>query len=80
MGCALERLKELVATEQLHHATYRNRGTVWEGLWYYRISIGPGAFRGFELDGSVLKDDPDYEEAYRVLAGRGLHVGAYGGG
>jgi hypothetical protein len=74
----LARLKALIASGGFHHATYRNRGTVWEGIWFYRVA--PDGFHGFEVDGCINKDDPDLEAAYVVLSGKGLHVGAFGDG
>jgi hypothetical protein len=75
---SLGKLQALIASGQLHHATYRNRGTVWEGIWVYRKAAD--GFRGYEVETGILKSDPDYERAYEVLQGKGLHVGAYGGG
>lgn len=80
MASELERLKAMIADDTLHHATYRNRGTLWEGIWFYRKSNGHLSFQGYEVAGCVNKCDPDYEAAYEVLAGKGIHVGAYGGG
>lgn len=77
---ALDELKTLLASGDLHHATYRNKGTVWEGIWFYKRSTGLMAYRGYEVAGCVNKDDPDFEEAFRVLAGKGMHVGCFGGG
>jgi hypothetical protein len=71
-------LKALIVSGEFHHVTYRNRGTVWEGLWFYRKSAD--GFRGYEVAGCVNKSDPDYDDAYKVCAGKGLHVGSYGNG
>lgn len=77
----LENLKALIESGDLHHATYRSKGTVWEGIWFYRRSSGPLAtMHGFEIAGCVNKTDPDLEEAFQVLAGKGMHVGCFGGG
>lgn len=75
---SLEELQGLIASGEFHHATYRNRGTVWEGIWFYKKS--KDGFRGFEVAGCVNVRDPDYEKTYQVLSGMGLHVGCYGGG
>ncbi len=75
---ALDELKALIASDELHHATYRNKGTVWEGIWFYKRSAD--GFRGFDVAGCVSKNDPDFEGAFRVLAGKGLHIGCFGGG
>lgn len=75
---AIEQLRALKESGALHHVTYRNRGTVWEGLWFYRNS--QDGFRGYEVAGCVNKSDPDYEAAYELTRGSGLHVGSFGGG
>ena len=74
----LDKLKALIAKGELHHATYRNRGTVWEGVWFYRHDTD--GFRGFSIAGCVNKVDPDFEESFRVLAGHGMSIGAFGEG
>lgn len=75
----LERLKALMASGQFHHATYRNQGTLWEGLWIYRKSTN--GFRGFETSGICFrKDDPNLDAAYDLLRGTGISLGAYGRG
>ncbi len=73
-----EELKALVESGEFHHATYRNRGTVWEGLWFYRKD--PAGLRGFSVVGCVSKSDPDTERAYDLLRGTGISVGSYGNG
>jgi hypothetical protein len=73
----LAKLIALRDSGELHHITYR-RGTVWEGLWFYRKS--DSGFRGFEVAGCVNKSDPDYELAYKEIAGLGIHIGCFGGG
>jgi hypothetical protein len=75
---AIEHLRFLIEHGELHHVTYRNRGTVWEGLWFYARS--KDGFRGYEVAGCVNKNDPDYEDAYKLTQGIGLHVGSYGNG
>jgi hypothetical protein len=51
---------------------------VWEGIWFYPRD--PKGFRGYGIPGCVSVNDPDIEEAFRLLAGKGMHVGCYGGG
>lgn len=77
---ALQQLKTLIAKDKFHHATFRCQGTVWEGIWFYKKSDSEKAFRGFEVAGCVNKSDKDYEEAYKILAGKGMSVGSYGEG
>lgn len=71
-------LKELVSNGQLHHATYRNQGTLWEGLWFYKRK--QDGFRGYEVAGAILANDPDLDDAYELVRGTGISVGSYGNG
>lgn len=73
-------LKELVSKGELHHATYRNQGTLWEGLWFYRRKHGVGSFRGYEVAGAILANDPDLDDAYELVRGTGISIGSYGNG
>ena len=66
-----------MASGEFHHATYRNRGTLWEGLWIYRKYEG---LRGFEPAGSFLKDSADLDSAYEIVLKTGVSIGAYGQG
>lgn len=74
----LQELQDLIARGELHHVTYRNLGTVWEGLWFYRRSND--GLRGFEVAGAVGKNDPDLEAAEEACRGLGISFGAYGEG
>jgi len=74
----LDKLRGMMADGSLHHVTYRCRGTVWEGLWFYRKAAD--GFRGYEVAGCVNKNDPDYADAEEATRGIGIHVGAYGHG
>lgn len=71
-------LRELVRTGKFHHATYRNQNTLWEGLWFYKCK--PDGFRGYEVAGVILANDPDLDDAYDLVRGTGISVGAYGHG
>jgi hypothetical protein len=73
----LDELKTLMQSGQFHHATYRNFGTLWEGLYIYRKYDG---LRGFEPCGAFPKDDPELDAAHDLLRGTGVSVGAYGNG
>ncbi len=73
-----EELKLLIDAGKFHHATYRNIGTLWEGLWIY--SKSPTGFRGFDLAGSFLKDSPDLNAAEELIRHTGISVGSYGQG
>jgi hypothetical protein len=74
----LEDLKELLESGRFHHATYRNHGTLWEGLWIYEKD--KNGFRGFSLVGAFGKDSPDLEAAENMVRGTGVSFGAYGEG
>lgn len=74
---SLEKLKELLASGQFHHATYRDIGTLWEGLVIY---VKEDTKVGFHPAGSFPKDDPDQDAAYDLVRGTGVSVGAYGRG
>jgi hypothetical protein len=73
----LNQLREMMASGQFHHATYRDFGTLWEGLWIYRKYDG---LRGFEPAGMFSKDSPDQDAAFELVRGTGVSVGAYGQG
>jgi hypothetical protein len=71
-------LKTLMDSGDFHHATYRNQGTLWEGLHIYaRHSQG---FRGYEHAGAFLKDSPELKQASELTCGTGISLGAYGRG
>jgi hypothetical protein len=71
----LNELKSLQASGAFHHATYRNFGTLWEGLWIYGKHEG---CRGFDIAGSFPKNHPELEDA--IQACKGHSVGSYGKG
>lgn len=77
---ALELLRDLLASGEFHHATYRCQGTVHEGLWFYRRSTD--GFRGYDVAGCVNAslDAADLEEALKLVAHTGVSVGSYGNG
>ena len=77
---AFKQLQNLLSSDQFHHATYRNQGTVWEGIWFYKKDSSEKSFQGYILEGCVNKSDPDLEEAYKLLAGKGMSVGSFGEG
>lgn len=72
----IEELKALKTSGKFHHATYRGQGTLWEGLWIY--AHDPNGFRGYIPVASFLKDSPNLDAAYAVVAGTGVSLGAYG--
>lgn len=71
-------LKALLASGEFHHATYRNQGTLWEGLHIYRRS--EKGFRGFDHAAIIGKDSPHLAEAERMVSHTGVSVGSYGNG
>lgn len=75
---AIDKLRALLASGEFHHATYRCFGTVHEGLWFYRKS--PDGFRGYDVVGAVLRNDPDLDAAHALVEHTGISVGSYGNG
>ena len=81
MPSKIEELQHLLDTDQFHHATYRNQGTLWEGLWIYKKDGSSHGFRGFSLEMSFLKSDPELmAQAEKLCAGTGISLGSYGQG
>jgi hypothetical protein len=74
----LEMLQALRDSGEFHHATYRNQGTLWEGLHIYRRDAD--GFRGFSHCGMIPKDDPTLDAAYAIVRNTGVSLGAYGRG
>ena len=72
----LDELKNMMDSGEFHHASYRNFGTLWEGLWIYRRD--KTGFRGFRLAGSFLRDNPDLPVAETMTSHTGISVGSYG--
>ena len=73
----LNELQELCASDEFHHATYRNFGTLWEGLWIYVKDRSP---RGFDSAGVFLKGSAELPAAEALLTDTGISVGSYGHG
>jgi hypothetical protein len=79
-------LKELRAAGKFHHATYRNQGRLWEGLWVYENdepgpNHKPGNWHpGYKPAGAFFKDSPELDAAYAELSGTGISLGRYGAG
>ena len=73
----LDVLKAMLADAAFHHATYRDHGTLWEGLWIYAKDE-----KGFHYApaGCFFKDSPDLDAAFKLVRGTGISVGAYGRG
>ena len=82
----IQELKELRASGRFHHATYRNQGTLWEGLWVYENDAPgpnhkPGNWHpGYKPAGAFFKDSPELDAAYDELRGTGISLGRYGAG
>ncbi len=71
-------LQALLDSGLYHHATYRNLGTLWEGLHIYVYDAV--AARGFTHAGAFLKDNPELAAAEELVRHTGVSVGAYGRG
>ena len=77
----LDQLKQLLASGEFHHATYRNFGTLWEGLWIYtKAHHVTMCLRGFYPAGFFPKDSTDLKAAEDLVRHTGVSVGAYGRG
>lgn len=72
----IDQLNTMLADETFHHATYRDHGTIWEGLWIYAKADG---WPGFKPIGSFPKGAAA-DEAYEVVRQTGVSVGAFGRG
>jgi hypothetical protein len=75
----LEQLQALLDSGQFHHATYRELGTIWEGLYIYVKDEDP-KWVGYRLAGSFNKADGTLSAAEDIVRGTGVSVGAYGRG
>jgi len=71
-------VKKLIETNEFHHASYRDIGTIWEG-WHVYVKDTNG-FNGFLLVGCIGKNHPEIEQAYQLLRNTGYSVGSYGNG
>lgn len=73
-------LKTMLDDGSFHHATYRNHGTLWEGLWIYRRS--QTGWCGFDVAGCFNKTNPDLDLAERMVmvTGTGISIDYYGNG
>lgn len=78
MIMTLDELRELLQSGEFHHATYRNIGTLWEGLHIYKKD--PNGFRGFTHVGAFGKNNPDLTTAMTLTSRTGISVGSYGNG
>jgi hypothetical protein len=74
----LAALKALRESGQFHHATYRDIGTLWEGLWIY--ANAKDGFLGYEPIGIFPKGDCELNAAFAYLQGTGISLGSYGRG
>lgn len=71
----LQELQNLKTSGRFHHATYRNHGTLWEGLWIYECFNGT-----FKPAGAFFKDNSEIDAAYNLVRSSGVSVGSYGNG
>jgi len=75
----LEQLKSLQDSGKFHHATYRELGTIWEGLYIYETDDDP-KWVGYRLVGSFNKVDGLADVAYELVRASGVSLGAFGRG
>ena len=71
-------LQALLDSGTFHHATYREQGSIWEGLWIYAKDAN--GFRGYRVVGCFGKDSPELQAASALVRGSGISIGAYGRG
>jgi hypothetical protein len=74
----IDELKELLDSGKFHHATYRNQGTLWEGLWIYVND--PSGFRGYREAFCFNASAKELDEAFNLVRGTGISLGSYGKG
>lgn len=81
----LDDLRELLAADRFHHATYRDIGKCHEGLYIYAKDAN--GFRGFSLIGSfpggshaTPAQRATLIEAEKLVRPLGTSVGSYGNG
>jgi hypothetical protein len=74
----LQELRDMKDSGTFHHATYRNLGTLWEGLWIYSSDLR--GFGGYTVAGCFAKDSAELEAAEDLVRGTGISIGAYGRG
>lgn len=72
----LYEFKKLITDNKFHHATYKELGGMFEGLYIYENS--QNGFRGFDLVGTIYKDSNEYIEAGFLV--KDASVGSYGQG
>ena len=75
----LDQLKALMESGEFHHATYRQLGTIWEGLYIYVNDPDP-KWVGYRLVGSFNKSDGFADAAYDLVRHTGVSLGSRGNG
>jgi hypothetical protein len=75
----LEQLKTLMDSGRFHHATYRQLGTIWEGLYIYERDDDP-KWVGYRLVGSFNKSEATADAAYDIVRSTGVSLGSRGNG
>ncbi len=76
----IQELKDLVASGNFHHATYRELNTIWEGLYIYAVDPDP-KWIVYRLVGSFNKSEGAIaDEAYNIVRHTGVSLGTYGKG
>ena len=70
----MSELVNLRLSGRFHHATYRNQGTLWEGLWIYEKTDDA---IGYIPAGSFCKDSPDLKAAENYVKDTGISFGSF---
>lgn len=75
----IQQLRLLLDEHKFHHATYRDQGRLWEGLFIYPND--PNGFCGYGGPCLVFgKEDLDLSAAQDMVKHLGTSLGAYGKG
>jgi hypothetical protein len=69
----LQILSTMLADGSFHHATYRDQGTVWEGLYIYQKSDNQ---MGYELALGFMKGQ-EADDAHNLVRHTGVSLGSF---
>ena len=71
----LAQVCEIVDAGELHHATVKKDGKVWDGLYLY--GNNSDGLRGFKLIDSVSLNSPDFDSALALIPREKLCFGSF---
>jgi hypothetical protein len=70
---SLKLLRWMLADGTFHHATYRDQGTIWEGLYVYQVDDSP---MGYTLALSFNKG-AESDAAHNLVRHTGVSLGSF---